>query len=110
MPPPGTDGWEQSATQFLLDCCPPALIDAGLPRRQLVVLAHLTEGFLDGQHATSRDLLAGLRASLSPWVEPEVVAAAVESLQAVEARLVRLRREVGLVGGAVRGVVYRPRL
>jgi hypothetical protein len=108
--PPGNDGWEQSAVEFLIDCCPPILQEVGLPRRQPVVLAYLVEGWVEGQRATSLDLLARLRASLSPLLEPEVVAGAVDSVHAVEARLARVRREVGLVAGALRGVVYRPRL
>ena len=110
VPPLSTEDGERAAVRFLLECCPPVLTDLGLLRRQPVGLAHLAQGFLDGQLATSRDLLAGLRASLAPVVEPEVVAAAVDCLQAIDAHLVRIQREAGLVAGAMRGVVYRPRL
>ncbi|MCE1174852.1 MAG: hypothetical protein LWW77_09640 [Propionibacteriales bacterium] len=110
VPPPGVDGWERAAVAFLLECCPPVLSEAGLPRRYPVVLAHLAMGYLDGQRATSVDLLAGLRAGLAGQVEPDVVAAAVDALQLMEARLTRVRREAGLVAGALRGEVYRPRL
>ncbi len=110
VPPPGVDGWEQAAVQFLVECCPPVLSEAGLPRRYPRVLAHLAEGFLTGQRATSIELLTGLRTALAGQVEPEVVAAAVDSLQQMEARLTRIHREVRLVAGAMRGEVYRPRL
>lgn len=110
VPPAGVDNWERAGVQFLLECCPPVLIEAGLPQRYPVVLAHLALGFLDGQLATSADLLTGLRASLAGQVQPEVVAASVDSVQLMQARLTRIRREAGLVAGAMRGEVYRPRL
>jgi hypothetical protein len=110
VPPPGVDGWEQAAVQFLMECCPPALSEAGLPRRYPRVLAHLVEGFVAGECATSVELLTGLRSALAGQVEPEVVAAAVDALQLMQARLTRIHREVGLVAGAMRGEVYRPRL
>jgi len=51
-----------------------------------------------------------LRTALAAEVPPEAVSAAVDAWSSEAAKLVRLRRELGLVADALRGVRFRPRL
>lgn len=101
--PPGASDWEATATEFLLDCCPADYRRYRLLRRHPVVLAMFATVFVEAQVQASRDGLAGVRVGLADFVEPEVVADAVEVWSRQQAALARLRREVGLVDEALRG-------
>ncbi len=108
--PPGTSDWERTATEFLLDCCPADYRRYRLLRRHPVVLAMFATVFVEAQVAASRDGLAGVRVGLADFVEPEVVAQAVEVWSQQQAWLARLRREVGMVTEALRGRQFIRRL
>lgn len=108
--PPETIDWEESATAFLLDCCPADYRAYPVLRRHPVVLAMFAFQFVESQVKASTEGLARVRTGLADYVSPEVAQEAVEAWTTEGARLVRLRREVGLVGDALRGKVFVPRL
>ncbi|MCC6498125.1 MAG: hypothetical protein IT193_17880 [Propionibacteriaceae bacterium] len=104
--PPGTPDWESTAAAFLLDCCPADYRAYPVLRRHPVVLARFAAEFVQSQVGASADGLAGVRTSLADLVPPEVIQSAAEAWAEQGARLVRLRREVGLVEEALRGKVF----
>jgi hypothetical protein len=104
--PPNTPDWEATAAAFLLDCCPSDYRAYPVLRRHPVVLARFAAEFVESQVRASADGLAGVRTSLADHVPPEVVQSAAEAWAEQGARLVRLRREVGLVEEALRGKVF----
>ena len=104
--PPNTPDWEATAAAFLLDCCPADYRAYPVLRRHPVVLARFAAEFVESQVRASADGLAGVRTSLADHVPPEVVQSAAEAWAEQGARLVRLRREVGLVEEALRGKVF----
>ena len=104
--PPNTPDWEATAAAFLLDCCPSDYRAYPVLRRHPVVLARFAAEFVESQVRASADGLAGVRTSLADHVPPEVVQSAAESWAEQGARLVRLRREVGMVEEALRGKVF----
>ncbi len=108
--PPGASDWERTAIEFLLDCCPSDYRRYRLLRRHPVVLAMFATVFVEAQVAASRDGLAGVRVGLADFVEPEVIGEAVEVWSQQQAWLARLRREVSMVGEALRGRQFVRRL
>ena len=104
--PPNTPDWESTGAAFLLDCCPSDYRGYPVLRRHPVVLARFAAEFVESQVRASADGLAGVRTSLADYVAPEVVQSAAEAWAEQAARLVRLRREVGLVEEALRGKVF----
>ena len=101
--PPHTDGWEDTAAAFLLDCCPADYRRYQLLRRHPVVLARFAGTFVNAQVQAGRDGLGGVRVSLAELVPPEVVTEAVDVWSQQQAWLVRVQREVTLVEEALRG-------
>ena len=108
--PPGAPGWEETATGFLFDCCPPDFRGYVVLRRHPVVLARFAAEFVAGQCRSARDGLAGVRTSLGGRVGAEVVEAAAQAWLEQAARLARTQRSVSLVEEALRGQVFRARL
>ena len=92
--PPDAPGWEHTATNWLLDICPPEYrAHAGV-----------------ASQAACRRGLSEARSELRDVVDPEVVEVAVQTFQREEARLAACRRAVGLVEEALRGRRYVARL
>lgn len=108
--PPGIDGWQVSATEYLLDCCPADFRRYPVLRRHPLVLAQFAKVFVEGQCRSAHEGLAGVRTGLERLVEPSVIQAAGEAWLEQEARLVRTRRAVELIDQALRGRVFVPRL
>lgn len=108
--PPGAPDWESTATAFLFDCCPADFRGYPVLRRHPGVLARFAARFVDGQVGTCQRGLAGVRTELADRVPPEVVAAALDAWSEQAARLARTRRAVQLVGQALDGQVFVPRL
>lgn len=104
--PPHSEGWEDTAAAFLLDCCPAEYRGYPVLRRHPVVLARFAADFVEGQIRSSRQALSQARASLNDYVEPQVLDSATDMLEAEEARLVRVRRAVALVEEALRGKIF----
>ncbi|WP_296137620.1 hypothetical protein [uncultured Tessaracoccus sp.] len=110
VPPPGAPGWTEAARDVLLDVAPPEYRSYQVLRRHPVVLARFTMAHVEGQLAATRAELGGVRAALADVVDGGVVARAVDVLQREEARIVRVRRAVGLLEEALRGATFVPRL
>jgi hypothetical protein len=110
LPPPDADGWEAAASGWLLDQCPPEYRLHEVLRRHPVVLArfarwHVASG-IDGH----RRALGLARAELATDVTPQVVEAAVATLERELQRLTALLPRVRAVEDALRGHRWRPRL
>jgi len=108
--PPDAPGWEQTASAWLLDQCPPEFRGYPALRHHLVVLARLAVLHVEACQAGVRRGLSEARASLRDVTIPDVADRAVETLLAEDARLAGVHRAVGLVEEAVRGTRYRARL
>ena len=108
--PPDAPGWEQSAVSWLLDLCPPDYRRYAGLRRHVVVLARFAVLHVEANQAACRRGLSEARADLRDLATPAVVEAAVQTFQLEEARLLAVRRAVGLVEEALRGRRYVTRL
>ena len=108
--PPGAPEWEPSATAWLLDLCPPEFRGYPTLRRHGVVLARFAVLHVEACQAATNQGLSEARGELRHVVEPSVVDAAVETWQRESARLLGVRRAVGLVEEALRGRRFVERL
>ncbi len=108
--PPDAPGWEARATNWLLDLCPPEYRAHAALRRHPVVLASFAVLHVEATQAAVRQGLRQSRAELRDVAPLEVVEAAVLTWQAEEARLLGVRRAVGLVEEAIRGRRFVARL
>ena len=108
--PPDAPGWEHTATNWLLDICPPEYRAYAALRRHVLVLARIAVLHVEASQAACRRGLSEARADLRDLVSPGVVEATVQTFQREEARLVGVRRAVGLVEEALRGRRYVARL
>ncbi len=108
--PPDAPGWEQTAVNWLLDLCPPDYRRYPGLRRHVVVLARFAVLHVEANQAACRRGLSEARSDLRDVATPAVVEAAVQTFQLEEARLLAVRRAVGLVEEALRGRRYVARL
>lgn len=108
--PPGAPDWEVTAAAWLLDLCPPEYRRYSGLRRHVVVLARFAVLHVEAGQAACRRGLSEARADLRDVASLAVVEAAVQTFQLEEARLVGVRRAVGLVEEALRGRRYVARL
>ncbi|MFZ2502804.1 MAG: hypothetical protein WAW88_09065 [Nocardioides sp.] len=108
--PPDAPGWERTAANWLLDLCPPDYRAYAVLRRHVVVLARFAVLHVEACQASARSGLRAARAELRDVAQLDVVDAAVLAWQSEEARLVGVRRAVGLVEEALRGRRYIARL
>lgn len=95
---------------WLFEISPPEFRSYPALRLHVVVLARFAVGFVDAQLAAVHRGLSEARGLLSAFGSRAMVQEAVEAYQAEEARLIRLRREVGLVEEALRGRRFVARL
>lgn len=108
--PPHAPGWEETATAWLLDICPPEYRSYPVLRRHVVVLARFAILHVEASQAAVRRGLSEARSVLRDVAEPATVEAAVETWHAEAARLVAERRAAGLVEEALRGRHFVARL
>jgi hypothetical protein len=108
--PPGTEGFQRTATAYLLDLCPPDYRAYGVLKRQPLVLARFAAHHVDGAIAAARKGYRNARTELRDAVSPEVVAEALEAWETEGARLVAVARSVDLLEQALRGKRFVPRL
>lgn len=108
--PPGAPDWERTAVGWLLDLCPPDYRAHEVLLRHPVVLARFAAHHVDSAVQAARTGLASCRAELRDVVPPEVVEAALLAWEREGARLLGVRRGVGLVEQALRGRRFVPRL
>lgn len=110
MRPPDTPDWEATAVAWLLDLCPADYRRFPGLRRHVVVLARFAVLHVEAQQLATRRGLSDIRGDLRDVASEAVVRAAVQTFQLEDARLVRVRREVGLVEDALRGRRYREQM
>ena len=108
--PPDAPDWERTAVNWLLDLCPADYRRYAGLRRHVVVLARFAVLHVEADQAAVRRGLSEVRADLRDVASPDVVEAAVQTFQLEEARLLGVRRAVGLVEEALRGRRYVARL
>jgi hypothetical protein len=108
--PPDAPDWERTAVNWLLDLCPPDYRRYTGLRRHVVVLARFAVLHVEACQAACRRGLSEARSDLRDVASLEVVDAAVQTFQLEEARLLGVRRAVGLVEDALRGRRYVARL
>ena len=108
--PPDAPDWERTAANWLLDLCPPDYRRYAGLRRHVVVLARFAVLHVEANQAACRRGLSEARGDLGQVASPAVVEAAVQTFQLEEARLLGVRRAVGLVEEALRGRRYVARL
>ncbi len=108
--PPGAPHWESTALNWLLDLCPPDYRGYSVLSRHPAVLAWLAGHHVEGQLHATRRALATARAELAGVVPPPALAEALEVVESEEARLLAAQRGLLLVGQALRGVRFVPRL
>jgi hypothetical protein len=100
---PGLPEWEASAVGWLLDVCPPEY--RGYPglRRHPLVLARFAVLHVEASQAAVDRGLSEARGVLRDVATEREIAAALETWQREAARLIGVRRAVGLVEEALRG-------
>lgn len=108
--PPDAPDWEVTAASWLLDLCPADYRRFAGLRRHVVVLARFAVLHVEAQQLATRRGLSEIRGDLRDVADEAVVEAAVQTFQLENARLVAVRREVGLVEDALRGRRYRVRM
>ena len=108
--PPGTPGWERSATGWLFDLCPPDYRAHEVLRRHPVVLARFAVHHVQAGIEAARTVPSPCRADLRDVADPETVAAAVAAYEREGARLLAAARAVDLVEQALRGRRFVARL
>jgi len=110
LPPPDADGWEKAAQDWLLDQCPPEYRLHEVLRRHPLVLGRFTRWHVAGGIDGHERALGLVRADLAGLVAPEVVEAAVVTLERELQRLRCVLPQVTAVEDALRGHRPRPRL
>jgi len=108
--PPDAPDWESTAQAWLLDLCPPEYRTYPALRRHAVVLARFAVLHVEACQAAVNQGLSEARGGLREVAEGSVVEAAVETWHRESARLVGVRRAVGLVEEALRGRRFVERL
>lgn len=108
--PPSVAGWEESATRWLLDLCPPEFRSYPVLRHHPVVLVRFAAIHVESSALGVRRGLSETRAALREVADPGVVDAAVTAWQGEEVRLHEVTRSVGLVEQALRGRRFVARL
>lgn len=108
--PPDAPDWERTAVNWLFDICPPEYRSHTALRRHVVVLARFAVLHVEASQEACRRGLSEARATLRDAADLDAVEAAVEAWQAEEARLLGVRRAVGLVEEAIRGRRFVARL
>lgn len=108
--PAGAPSWEDTATAWLLDLCPPEYRSYGVLRRHPVVLARFAALHVEAGQAAVRKGLSEARAALRDVADGDTVEEAILTWHAEEARLMAERRSVGLVEEALRGRRFVERL
>jgi hypothetical protein len=108
--PPGTEGFEQTAVNWLLDVVPPDYRLHGVLLRHPVALASLARHHLGACIEGAREGYRGVRAEFGRDLPPTSIAAILEAYQTEGRRLVATAKAVDLVGRALRGEDFVPQM
>jgi hypothetical protein len=108
--PPGTDGFEQTAVNWLLDVVPPDYRLHGVLLRHPVALASLARQHVAACIEGARQGYRNVRAEFGRDLPPSGVDAILAAYQTEGRRLVATARAVELVSRALRGEEFVPQL
>ena len=108
--PPGAPHWEGTAVNWLFDLCPSDYRGYPVLSRHPAILAWLAGHHVESQLQATRRALATARADLAAVVPPPALAETLEVVESEEARILAAQRGIALVGQALRGVRFVPRL
>jgi hypothetical protein len=108
--PPGAEGFEQSAVQWLLDVVPPDYRLHGVLVRHPVALAVLAGHHLSACVHGAREGYRTARAELRDDLPPGGINAVLDAYRAEGARLVATAKAVDLITRALRGQEFVPQL
>jgi hypothetical protein len=100
--PPGVDGWEASATEWLLGLVPDLRTGPAAARRHPVILAAIARHVLTGAADGARDGYRTARTELGEAVPPHVIDAALTAYRDLGRQMVRDAKAAGLVERALR--------
>ena len=99
--PPGAPDWQQSATSWLLDVCPPDYRGYPALRRHPVALAWLAARHVAAGREAIKRSLATVRAELGASLGPAATEDVVEALELESVRLLSVARGVALLTDAL---------
>lgn len=108
--PPGSDDFEPSAIAWLLDVLPTEYRQYEVLRRHPVALASMAGYYADSCVEGARRGYRTCRRELAELVPPHVADGVLAAYRQEGFRLAATAREVGLVGAALRGETFSPRL
>jgi hypothetical protein len=108
--PPGTPGWERSASAWLFDLCPPDYRAHEVLRRHPVVLARVAAHHVEAGVRAAREGYSTARHELSDVVDATTVEATLHAYEREGARLIGATRSLALVEEALRGRRFLRRL
>lgn len=101
--------WQRSAVSWLLDQCPADYRGHRVLSRHPAALIHLAAHHVEAQLQGNRQALASVRSRLRD-LPPPVLAEVVEVLEIEQVRLQAVARGLSLVGEALSGRRFVPRL
>ncbi len=110
MLPPGTEQWERTATAWLLDQCPAEYRSYPVLLRHPVALVHVATQHIAAGLAGTRQARSTVRAALGAVVTPPTMGELLDALDQEEARQLAASRAVALLGQALAGTRFVPRL
>lgn len=108
--PPGTPDWERSAVSWLLDLVPPDYRAHEVLRKYPMLLARFAGDHVSAGLAAARAGWRTLRADLAGQLPPEAIEAAMTAYEREGSRLAEAARGIELVGAALGGHRWVPRL
>lgn len=108
--PPGSEGFERTAVDWLLDVVPPDYRLHGVLRRHPVALASLAHYHLWACVEGARQGYRTARTELSGLLPPHALDAVLAAYRSEGRRLVAIAQGVDLVSRALRGETFSPRL
>lgn len=110
VPPPDVPGWQEAATSWLLDQCPPDFRAYDAWRRHPVALAWVATWHVDAQLTAMREAYRRIRVDLADELPPRAFGQVMEHLAQEGLRMRANAKAVGLVHEAMRGKKFVPRL
>ena len=108
--PPGAPDWERTAVAWLYDLVPPDYRSHEVLRRYPVLLARFAGDHVAAGLEAARAGWRTVRVELADHLPPDAIEAAIAAYEREGARLATAARGVEVVGGALRGERWVPRL
>jgi hypothetical protein len=108
--PPGSEGFESTAVDWLLDVVPPDYRLYGVLRRHPLALATMARHHLAAAVQGARQGYRMARSELTEALPPHAVDAVLAAYRREGRRLVAAAKGVDVVERALRGEEFRPRM